>query len=301
VAHAGHLKSLNARFRAGGIPAERRIAGQGAVFLCAVLWSASGLCIKLVDWHPAQIAGGRSFLAALVLLLPRLVSRGRAAASANIPLSAVSGLCYALTMILFVFANKLTAPANAIVLQYTAPVWTCLLAWFFLGERPRREHWAALAVVGGGMFLVFRSGLAGGSLRGDCLALASGLCFGANTVVMRARKDGNPVDIMIAAHVITAVCSIPFFALYPPALSAGAAAGILFMGIFQLGAASALFAYGIRRVSAVQAMLIAAVEPVLNPVWVLLVTGERPAPPVIAGGSVIVAAAVFSALLGRER
>jgi drug/metabolite transporter (DMT)-like permease len=204
-------------------------------------------------------------------------------------------------MILFVIANKLTASANAILLQYTAPVWACLLGWFFLREKPHWEHWAALLIVSGGMFLVFRSGLAGGSLLGDCLALASGLSFAANSVIMRAQKDGSPADIMICAHIITTAFSIPFFIMYPPSLSPGNMASMLFMGIVQIGAASALFAYGIRRISAVQAMLTAAIEPVLNPVWVLLVTGERPALSVIAGGSVIVGAVVFSSFAGKER
>jgi drug/metabolite transporter (DMT)-like permease len=276
------------------------MAGQGAVLFCAVLWSTSGLFIKLVDWHPALIAGGRSFLAVGVLLLLRLLSREPKVPWRKIPFLFVSGLCYAVTMILFVVANKLTASANAILLQYTAPIWACLLGWFLLGEKPRRAQWAALGLVSAGMFLVFRSGLAAGSLLGDSLALISGLSFGANSVVMRAPKDGSPADIMICAHIITAVFAVPFFALYPPALSAGSIASVLFMGIFQIGAASALFVYGIRRISAVQAMLTAAIEPVLNPLWVLAVTGERPGLSVITGGCVIVGAVVFSALAGRK-
>jgi drug/metabolite transporter (DMT)-like permease len=285
----------------GSIQQDRHIAGQGAVLLCAVLWSTSGLFIKLVDWHPALIAGGRSFLAVGVLLLLRLLSREPKVPWRNIPLLFASGLCYAVTMILFVVANKLTASANAILLQYTAPIWACLLGWFLLREKPHWAHWTALGLVSAGMFLVFRSGLAAGSLLGDSLALFSGLTFGANSVVMRAQKDGSPADIMICAHIITAVFAVPFFTLYPPALSAGNMVSILFMGIFQIGAASALFAYGIRRISAVQAMLTAAIEPVLNPLWVLAVTGERPGLSVIAGGGVIIGAVVFSALAGRRR
>lgn len=284
-----------------GTPKERRMAGQGAVLLCAVLWSTSGLFIKLLDWHPALIAGGRSFLALAVLFLLRLYAREPGVPLKNIPALAASGLCYAATMILFVIANKLTASANAILLQYTAPVWACLLAWILLREKPRWEHWIALLTVGGGMFLVFRGGLAGGSLAGDCLALVSGLTFGANSVVMRMHKNGNPADVMICAHITTAAFSLPFFFLYPPNMSAGNVFSILFMGIFQIGAASALFAYGIRRVRVVQVMLIAAIEPVLNPVWVFLVTGERPALSVIVGGGVIVAAVVFSSAVGAMR
>jgi drug/metabolite transporter (DMT)-like permease len=276
------------------------MAGQGAVLLCSVLWSTSGLFIKLVDWHPALIAGGRSFLALAVLFLLRCCSREPAVPRRCVPILAASGLCYAATMILFVIANKLTASANAILLQYTAPVWACLLAWFLLRERPHWEHWIALLMVGAGMFLVFSGGLAGGSLLGDCLALVSGLAFGANSVVMRMYRDGNPADIMICAHITTAAFSLPFFFLYPPEPDAANVFSMLFMGIFQIGAASALFAYGIRRIRAVQAMLIAAIEPVLNPVWVFLVTGERPALSVVAGGCVIVAAVVFSSVVSAR-
>ena len=221
----------------GTMVRERRIAGQGAVLLCAALWSTSGLFIKLVDWHPALIAGSRSLLAIMVLLLLRSFSRERLPSPAKIPLLAASGLCYASTMILFVAANKLTASANAILLQYTAPVWACLLGWLVLREKPHWEHWVALVMVSGGMFLVFRDGLAGGSLLGDCLALVSGLTFAANSVLMRTQKDENPADIMICAHIITAAFSIPFFIMYPPVLNPGNIVSILFMGIFQIGAA----------------------------------------------------------------
>ncbi|MDR2479143.1 MAG: DMT family transporter [Treponema sp.] len=280
---------------------EHRMAGQGAILLCAVLWSTSGLFIKLVNWHPALIAGSRSFLAAVFLLILRRFSKNPAGNSPGLVRLAASGLCYAITMILFVIANKMTASANVILLQYTAPVWAALLGWFFLREKPHWEHWTALALVSLGMFLVFSSALAAGSVTGDIIALISGLTFGANSVLMRMQKDGSPADIMISAHIITTLFSIPFFFLYPPVISAGNITSILFMGIFQIGAASALFAYGIKRIPAVQAMLTATVEPVLNPVWVLLVTGEKPALPVIAGGCVIMGAVFFSSIMEKKR
>jgi drug/metabolite transporter (DMT)-like permease len=200
-------------------------------------------------------------------------------------------------MILFVIANNLTASASAILLQYTAPAWAALFGWLLLRERPRWEHWCALVLVCGGLFLVFSSGLAKGSLLGDTLALISGITFGLNSVVLRLKKDGNPADIFIFAHIICVLFSLPFFFLPPPVINAGNILSILFMGIFQSGTASALFAYGIKRVPAVQAMLTAAIEPVLNPVWVLAVTGEKPSLSVLAGGSLIIVAVLFTALI----
>jgi drug/metabolite transporter (DMT)-like permease len=200
-------------------------------------------------------------------------------------------------MILFVIANKLTASANAILLQYTAPAWAAIFGWLVLREKPHWEHWCALGLGFGGMFLVFSGGLAEGSLLGDTIALVSGMTFGLNSVVLRLKKDGNPADILIFSHIICVLFSLPFFFLYPPTMNAGNIMSILFMGFFQIGAASALFAYGIKRVSAVQAMLTATIEPVLNPVWVLVVTGEKPSLSVLAGGSLIVAAVIFTAVM----
>jgi len=285
---------------------EHRLAGQGAILLCAILWSTSGLFIKLVDWHPMPIAGSRSILAAGVLLALRGISQAkkkRAGASTeklisdDMPKLAAFGLCYTATMILFVIANKLTASANAILLQYTAPMWAALLGWLVLRERPRWEHWGAIVMVSAGMFLVFSGGLARGSFFGDMTALVSGITFAANSVVLRLRKDGNPADILIFSHIICAVICVPFFFLYPPSFTVDNLVKIFFMGVFQIGAASALFAYGIKRVPAVQAMLTAAIEPVLNPVWVLLITGEKPTLTVITGGSLIIAAIVFSSII----
>ncbi|MDR0457275.1 MAG: DMT family transporter [Treponema sp.] len=284
---------------------EHRLAGQGAILLCALLWSTSGLFIKLVDWHPVVICGSRSILAIAVLLTLRRLSSGRKNSAPitlkEIPALAACGLCYTATMLFFVSANKLTASANAILLQYAAPVWAALLAWFFLKERPRWENWCALVLVSLGMFLVFSSGLASGSMTGNILAVISGIAFGANSVVLRARKDGNPADILIFSHIICAFFSLPFFFLHPPTFNVPNLLSIAFMGIFQIGMASALFAYGIKRISAVQAMLTAAIEPVLNPLWVLLVTGERTSPSVLAGGGIILAAVIFSSTLSALR
>jgi drug/metabolite transporter (DMT)-like permease len=284
---------------------EHRLAGEGAILLCAILWSSSGLFIKLVDWHPMVISGSRSILAMTVLLVLRYCSTGRKGGAKltlkEIPLLAACGLCYAATMITFVIANTLTASANVTLLQYAAPVPPALLGWFFLKEKPHWENWCALVLVSMGMVLVFSGGLESGSVMGNILAVISGIVFGANSVVLRARKDGNPADILIFSHIICALFSVPFFFLHPPSFTVNTVLCISFMGIFQIGMASALFAYGIKRISALQSMLTAAIEPVLNPVWVLLVTGERPASSALIGGGIILAAVVFSSILSTLR
>jgi drug/metabolite transporter (DMT)-like permease len=272
------------------------------------------------------ISGARSFFAALVLLAFRVLCppyRGNVPEAPDGPAAGISGqtdgrartqalretrfftllggLSYAATMILFVLANKLTSSANAILLQYSAPIWAALFGWAIAGERPFREHWGALALVLFGLFIFFREDLGGGNILGDVIALVSGVCFGLNSAAMRMIRHGNPADSMILAHVATFVFCFPFFFFYAPRPDTGMTLSILFMGIIQIGAASQLFSYGIKRITAVQAMLTAMIEPVLNPVWVLLVTGERPSVSALIGGSIIIFSVAASSLIGWRR
>ena len=276
-------------------------AGQGAVFLCAVLWSTSGLFFKLVNWHPVVISGLRSLIAALFMFGVRLFLTPRGGPkSKKYPLWA-GAFCYAFTMLSFVIANKNTTAANAIILQYSAPVWAAILGWLLIKEKPHWEHWAALVCVFGGLFLFFKDGIGSGAFFGDSIALLSGVLFGAHTVYLRMQKEGSPADSMLLAHVINFTYAIPFIILYPPVFTPVSAFSIIFMGTIQLGCASLLYSYGIKRVSAVQAMLTATIEPLLNPIWVLLVIGEMPSVSALFGGGIILAAVVISSVIGRYR
>jgi drug/metabolite transporter (DMT)-like permease len=204
-------------------------------------------------------------------------------------------------MVLFVIANKLTASANAILLQYSAPVWAAVLGWVLLKEKLHWEQGGALILVMAGLVLFFKDGLASGSLAGNSLALISGVSFGLSSVLMRMQQGGTQADAFILSHLIAALFGVPFFFFYPPAMNPAAVGTILFLGIFQVGVASLLFAYGIARITAVRAMITAMTEPVLNPVWVLLATGEKPSPSALIGGGIIVAAVLASSLISRTR
>jgi drug/metabolite transporter (DMT)-like permease len=268
--------------------------GQAAIIACAVLWSTSGLCIKLLDWHPMVIAGTRSAVAAALLYA---VLRKRRALGKGGTLEALgTGALYAATMITFVIANKLTSSANAILLQYSAPVWAAVFGWALMKEKLSWGYGVILALVMAGLFIFFRENLAGGALLGDSVSVFSGICLGAYSVLMRRLKQGNTADAMLWSHVLCALLSAVFVFRCPPSLNPAGLAAIAYMGIAQIGVASLLFAYGIKRVKAVPAMLTAMIEPVLNPVWVLIVTGERPSASALAGGGLIIAAVAFSAL-----
>ena len=280
---------------------EHPMAGQMAILATAILMSTNGLFIKLLPWHPMVITSIRSMIALVFLLTVRLISPPpKNAKNPPIPLITAAVL-FVLTMYSFIIANKLTTAANAIVLQYTAPIWAALLGWWLIKEKPFPEHWGALVFIFAGLALFLWDGLGRGSLLGDALAVICGICWGAYSVFSRMLKNGNPGDALLLAHLIGAVVGIPFIFLYPPSISPSSVLSILYMGIFQIGLASLFLAYGLKRVSAVQTMLISTTEPLLNPIWVLAITGERPTPVALIGGAIIISAVLASSLIGMRR
>ena len=280
---------------------DEKPAGQIAILATAVLMSTNGLFIKLLVWHPVVITCLRSLLAAVFLLVVRLIIPPPKGLK-NPPFAFwAAGITFAATMFSFVIANKLTTSANAIMLQYSSPIWAALFGWWLIKEKPHWEHWAALLLVFWGLALFFRDGLGRGAFLGDALAVFSGMLYGIQSVFLRMMKDGNPRDAMLLAHVLCAVTGIPFIFIYPPSISVSSTLSILYMGTVQIGLASLLFAYGLKRISAVQAMLIAAAEPILNPVWVMAITGEKPSVTAVLGGAIIIMAVVASSLIGRRR
>jgi len=273
--------------------------GMGALALAATafLWSLAGLLIKLVDWHPFAIASGRSIVAALFLLawirkpkftfsLPQV---GAAVASAS-------------TMVLFIYANKATTSANAILLQYGAPIYTAILGAALLKEKPKPEHWLAFVAVAAGMALFFMGDLGGGSLQGNIAAVASGLTFAAYLVFMRMQTDGSPLESNLLAHIITGAVGFAVALTMPaPVMSVKALAAVGALGVFQIGMAAVFLSWGIKRVSAIQGSIIAGLEPVFNPLWVFLALGEKPGPNSLAGGAVIIVAVVASSIVTARR
>jgi len=274
-----------------------KLAGILAMAATAFLWSIAGLVIKKIDWNPLAIAGARSLIASFVILIylrrPRFnFSFPQVAASVSL----------ALTMMLFVTANKTTTAANAILLQYLAPVLTAFIGARILKEKPRAEHFAAFPFVAAGMILMFSGELSGGKLFGNTIALMSAFTFCFYFIFMRMQKDGSPLESNLLAHWMTAAVCLPASAFLPaPRITPASVAAIAVLGIIQIGIPAILFAFAIKRVSAVSATLIAVIEPVFNPVWVFLAIGESPGSNAVLGGTMIILAVTAASLISTAR
>jgi drug/metabolite transporter (DMT)-like permease len=268
------------------------------MLLCVLCWSTSGLFIKFIDWHPMVISGMRSGIALLFMLLVKggsmFRSRSAVPGKTGIVLLLAAAGASAATKILYVTANKLTSPANAILLHHSAPIWAALLGWFLIGERLKARQWAALVLTCAGLPLLFISGLKTGGIAGDGVALAAGVCFGAGMVFLRMNRNGSPELCLFLSHCVPLALGIPFMLSRPPEFTPVSVGAILFLGIVQVGIASLLYAYSIKRLRAVDAVFIDQLEPVLNPIWVFAATGEIPAPLSIAGGIIIIIAVLMN-------
>ena len=282
---AGYMRLKRARI--DGHQANVRARAIAALVGCAVLWSLGGILIKTISLNAFGVSGGRSLVAIVFFTIVYGVPKRPRKASFWGAVFAYAG-----TMLLFVTATKLTSAANAILLQYTAPVFVCLFGWFFFRERLTALDLAATLLVMGGMVVFFLDNLSmsGGMARvGNLLAIGSGVCFGLQAVLMRRLRvtGSSPESVLTWGNLICVLVAIPFFFSKAPTMTDLLL--LVLMGVIQVGVAYVLYTYALRHVTSLELILIPILEPLLNPVWVFVVRGEKPGLLTIIGGASILA------------
>lgn len=258
------------------------------VLIAVFLWSTGGLFIKLTTLDAYQVTFFRSLLAAVtVLLLTR--KNGLKIDAFGI----FTSIIYALLLFLFVWATKKTTAANAIFLQYTAPIYILLLAPFVIGEKFHLRDLVTVVIVLSGMSLFFVGQLRLEDYEGNIAALCSGIFLGLYIMLLRHPKaDGfNPVIAVIYGNFLLALVNLPTGVSVIPSMTWMDWAAVTFLGVFQIGISYILFIKGVRGgTRPLDASLIGFIEPLLNPVWVFIFVGERPSQWAVLGGAIIITA-----------
>ena len=258
------------------------------VLAAAFLWSTGGLFIKWTDLSGLELSFYRSFFAGItVALFTRKEGFGLNR------LTAVASLLYAILLVLFVLATKQTTAANAIFLQYTAPVYLLILEPLIYKEKFRGRDLITVVVCLGGMTLFFVGQLRPQDVAGNLMALASGLCFALYFLLLRHAKARavNRASSVIYGNLLAVVVLAPVGVAALDKIDARDAFSFVYLGVVQLGLAYTLFTHAMARgVRSLDAGIIGYIEPVLNPVWVFLVLGERPSKWALIGGTIIIAA-----------
>jgi drug/metabolite transporter (DMT)-like permease len=283
----------------------RRFTGVCMLFAAATLWSLSGVVVKVVQVPSLTFTMWRSIGAALLMLALVRFSKGRVPANRWMLFSVVANT---LVVSLLITAMTLSTAAAGILLQYTGPVFCALLAWVFQGRKIGAGTAAALAIATAGVAIMLVGGGAPGGWVGPTAGLLSGLAFGAFILVLErldrtVDNNSNPFAVVCLNNLGTAILILPVTLYLGQAWAEPWKIGLVVLtGMVQLAVPYVLFQLALRRVSPVEASLLILAEPVLNPVWVWLATGEQPGWATFAGGAAILLALVVEVLHkpGRE-
>lgn len=267
---------------------QRAINPVYLVVMAVLLWSTGGLFIKATTIDAFEITFFRSLFAGLTVMI---MTRKQGLKINGFGI--LTSIIYALLLFLFVWATKKTTAANAIFLQYTAPIYILILAPFFIGEKFRWRDLITVAIVLGGMSLFFVGQLRLEDYQGNTAALFSGIFLGLYIMLLRhPRVEGyNPAIAVIYGNFLLALLTAPWGLGAVGKMTAMDWFAVSFLGVVQIGLAYILFIKGVRGgTRPLDASLIGFIEPLLNPVWVFLFIGERPSRWAVLGGMIIITA-----------
>jgi len=265
------------------------------VLAAALLWSTGGLFIKWTTLSGLELSFYRSFFAIFVVAF---FTRHEGFGLNKV--SIASSVLYAVLLILFVLATKQTTAANAIFLQYTAPVYLLIFEPLFYKEKFRLRDLITVLVCVSGMTLFFVGKLRPEDISGNLLALTSGLCFAIYFLLLRHSKARlvNRASSVIYGNLLAVVITAPWGLSALSQLGRHDIFAVVYLGVVQLGLAYTLFTLAMARgVRSIDAGIICYVEPVLNPVWVFLVLREKPSQWALLGGAIIIVAVIVHMLL----
>jgi drug/metabolite transporter (DMT)-like permease len=261
----------------------------------AVLWSTGGLFIKWTELSGLALSCWRSFFA---LFTVAFFTRHEGFRLNR--LTALASLLYAVLLILFVLATKTTTAANAIFLQYTAPVYLLILEPIIYKEKFRSRDLMTVLICVGGMTLFFVGQLRPQDVTGNVVALASGVCFALYFLLLRhpRAREVNRASSVIYGNAFAVIITLPWGLATVSTITRHDLVGVAYLGVVQLGISYTLFTTAMARgVRSLDAGIVCYVEPLLNPILVFLVLHEKPSRWALVGGAIIITAVVCHMLL----
>lgn len=265
---------------------------------CATLWSIAGIFIKLIPWNGFAVAGMRSLIAGATIAVYMAVARHRFMLSKK---TFLAGLLSACVYTCFVCANKLTTAANAIVLQFTSPVFIVIFTALVRKTRIRRADAAVVILTLLGIALFFFDQLQPGYILGNLVAIAAGMFMAGMFLTVGELEENQRFSGILIGQCLTFLAGLPFIIATRPAFTTTATLSILTLGVFQLGISYILYVKSARYCPPLACCLLGAVEPLLNPVWVLIFDGERPGVFALIGGVIVVVSITLWCIFGKEQ
>ena len=266
---------------------------------CAVLWSTAGIFIKLLPWNGFAVASLRSLIAGITIAVYMGYKRYPFVFNRR---TLLAGVLAGFTYVCFALANKLTTAANAIVLQFTAPVFILIYFGLFFRQKIRRADLAAVLIVLGGITLFFLDQLGPSTIAGNFVAIAAGMFMAGMYMTVGNVELHERFSAIVIGQAVAFLVGLPAVITTGPVMTPVTVGTILALGVLQLGISYLLYVLASRTCPALACCLLGAVEPLLNPVWVLIFNGERPGVFALAGGIiVIIAITVWCVWDGKQK
>lgn len=254
------------------------------MLLCATLWSIGGIFIKLIPWNGFAIAGMRSLFSFITFMIYMKAMKLRFIINRE---TVIAGAFTAAVYICFTVANKLTTAANAIVLQFTSPVFIVVLTALIFKTKIKRNDIAVVVLTLAGITLCFLDQMEGGHMLGNCIAVLAGM-FMAGMYIAVGNQEGETKFSSIAlGHLFTFLIGLPVFLTTSPAINLTSVSSIMILGIIQLGIPYILYVKATEYCPPLACCLLGVVEPLLNPVWVLIFNGEKPGVLALVGAAIV--------------
>lgn len=255
--------------------------------VAAVMWSSGGVFVKTASVGALAFAGGKCLIAGIIMLPMILRSKTK------ITKEVVGGsIAYASFSLCFVFATRLTTSANAVLLQYTSPVFVALLGGIILKEKLTKLDKLCLGVCTGGMILFFCDNFTVSSIIGNIVGIGSAISFSFTIIFLRMQKDGNPIYNVCFGSLLAGVIGLPALLTSGVWQESGSCSGLLATGIIT-GISYALYAKSTSYLTAIESALLPILDPILNPVWVFFAVGEKPGTLSLIGGGIVLCAVIL--------
>lgn len=262
----------------------------------ALMFSLGGILCKLIPWSPLSINGVRSVFSLIPFILFIKLSHHEFKLNKTVIIGSV---CMFFVTTLFIVANKMTTAANAIILQYTAPVWIILFMALLFHVMPTKLDIATCAVVFAGIICFFLDSIGGGNMLGNVIAILSGIAY-AGLFMLNQFEDGDALSSMVIGQVIASVLLSPCV-LSETDFSPKTIFVVFVLGIVQVALGYICFSIGTKYTPPVSASLITFLEPILNPIWVAIFWGELLSPLSLVGAAIVLAAILCYNVVGSLR
>ena len=268
------------------------------MLICATLWSIAGILIKVIPWTGFSVAAMRGLIAGITIAVYMALKKYRFILNKK---TLITGILSAMVYTCFVCSNKMTTAANAIVLQFTSPVFIVIFTTIIYKTGIRRADLLVVLFTLTGITLTFLDKLESGYILGNFVAVGAGMFMAGMFVSVGNCEGEERFSGILLGQFFTFLIGLPSVIISKPEFTPAATAAILALGVFQLGISYILYIKSSKYCPPLACCLLGAVEPLLNPVWVMIFDGETPGVLAFIGGIIVIASVTVWCIFGKEK